>query len=56
VGYEGEALAYRYDAEKKQVTVSPTQRMARNGGSLYVDFTNLFGQHVLHPWIGLGKE
>jgi N-acetylmuramoyl-L-alanine amidase len=56
VGYEGEALAYRYDADKKQVTISPTPRMARNGGNLYVDFTNLFGQHVLHPWIGLGKE
>ena len=56
VGYNGQALPYQFDAKKKLITIEATSRMARNGGDLYVDFTNLFGQHVLHPWIELRRE
>ena len=52
-GYEGTALPFEFIANKKQIRIEATERMSRARGLLYVDFENLFGQHVVHPWIDL---
>lgn len=54
VEIDGRPAAYVADFGKGRLRIEPTSGMIRKGGRLYVDFANLFGHHVLHPWIELG--
>jgi len=49
VRLNGQPARYQFDAEKRQlrVTLPKTPRGGRH--NLFVDFQNIFGQHVLHP-------
>ncbi len=49
----GRPVPYAADFANKQLRIEPTRDVIRKGGRLYVDFANVFGQHVLHPWIEL---
>ncbi|MFQ5807540.1 MAG: hypothetical protein ACE5I3_13925, partial [Phycisphaerae bacterium] len=49
----GKPARYTVDFEKKRLRIEPTRELVQKGGRLYVDFANIFGQHVLHPWIEL---
>jgi N-acetylmuramoyl-L-alanine amidase len=53
VEIDGRAVRYTVDFAKGELRIEPTREMIRTGGRLYVDFTNVFGQHVLHPVIEL---
>lgn len=53
VGHEGAALPFDFIPDRMELRVAPPARLARAGGLLYVDFENIFGQHVIHSWIEL---
>ncbi len=41
--------SFRFDAQRREIDVDPPA--SRGADRLYVDFRNIFGQHVLHPWL-----
>ena len=49
----GEPVRYSVDFGEQRLRISPTRELREKGGRLYVDFANVFGQHVLHPWVEL---
>lgn len=49
----GRPVEFRYDATKSQVRVTPPRGLAAGKHELFVDFANVFGQHVLHPRIAV---
>ena len=53
VELDGRPLSHSVDFAQRQVRITPTRAMASRGARLRVDFANVFGQHVLHPWIEL---
>ena len=53
VELNGRPLPYSVDFTTRQVRITPTREMVSRGARLRVDFANVFGQHVLHPWIEL---
>jgi N-acetylmuramoyl-L-alanine amidase len=52
VEFEGRSLPYELDLAKRQLRITHRQMRGRRD-HLYVDFANVFGQHVLHPRIDL---
>jgi N-acetylmuramoyl-L-alanine amidase len=53
VKLDGQPVRYKLDLAKRQIRVTlPSSAHARRG-TLFVDFENLFGQHVLHPHLDL---
>lgn len=55
VKLNGRPVAYRADWKTLQVYVDLPPRREREGGRLWVDFRNVFGQHVLHPQLDLPR-
>jgi N-acetylmuramoyl-L-alanine amidase len=53
VKIDGEPVRYQADFARGQLRIQRTGERLQKGGHLYVDFANVFGQHVLHPWIQL---
>jgi len=54
VELDGRALNHRLDEARGELRVTLPSGAKR--GRLRVDFENIFGQHVLHPWIDLGGD
>ena len=52
----GEPVRYSVDFGERRLRISPTRELRQKGGRLYVDFANVFGQHVLHPWVELAPR
>lgn len=53
VRLDGNPLRYEVDWGKNQLKAVLPKEANRKPARLYVDFTTVFGQHVLHPWIEL---
>lgn len=53
VELDGEGIAYSEDVAKGELRVMLPTSMPAGLGALRVDFQNVFGQTVLHPWIAL---
>ena len=53
VKLDGKPLAYTLDLPQRQLRIALPGRGSARHGPLYVDFENVFGQHVLHPRIDL---
>jgi len=53
VELDGQPLSHSVDLAQRQVRITPTRAMVERGARLRVDFANVFGQHVRHPWIEL---
>ncbi len=55
VRLNGRETNFTIDLPKRQLSITPP--LLLRGGSLqvYVDFENVFGQHVIHPWIELTR-
>jgi N-acetylmuramoyl-L-alanine amidase len=53
VKLEGRAVRFKLDLEKRQLRVQLPSGGHGARGALYVDFENIFGQHVLHPRLAL---
>ena len=51
VELDGRQATYTADFSRGELRVRTTTGSGRRGKWLYVDFENMFGQHVLHPWI-----
>lgn len=49
VRLDGRTLDHAFDAEKRQVRVTIPKNHNGQRGTLWVDFANVCGQHVLHP-------
>jgi hypothetical protein len=49
VKLDGQSARYKLDAGKRQLRVTLPSSLRGARCVLYVDFENLFGQHVLHP-------
>lgn len=49
----GRPVPYTLDLAKHRLLIEPPREDRERGGRLRVDFANVFGQHVLHPWIPL---
>lgn len=45
------AVRFDFDPRTRELRFTPTREQAAKAGFLYVDFANIFGQRVLHPWI-----
>ena len=56
VRLDDKAVPFEVDWAKRQVRFAPAREAARGAGRLRVDFTTVFGQSVLHPWIELTPE
>lgn len=53
VRFNDKPVACAADLEDGRLRIRPTPDMVQKGGTLYVNFANVFGQHVLHPQITL---
>jgi N-acetylmuramoyl-L-alanine amidase len=53
VKLEGRRVPYEVDLQRGQLRVVLPNAATRRPGRLYVDFENIFGQHVLHPRLEL---
>lgn len=53
VELDGEGVAYEQDAARGELRITLPTSMPAGLGYLKVDFQNIFGQPVLHPWIAL---
>ncbi len=53
VRLDGKPAHYTFDAGKRQVHVSLPKALHEGRHELFVDFENIFGQHVLHPALGV---
>ncbi len=53
VRLDGKPAHYTFDAGKRQVHVSLPKTLHESRHELFVDFENIFGQHVLHPALGV---
>lgn len=53
VELDGRAVPHTVDFGKGELRVRLKRKLPGESARLYVDFANVFGQHVLHPWIAL---
>lgn len=53
VALDGDVLPHTYDAKNERLTVTIPRGAKPGGRMLRVDFQNAYGQHVLHPFVGL---
>jgi N-acetylmuramoyl-L-alanine amidase len=53
VEINGQGVPHAVDLAARVVEIEQPQDINLANASLYVDLTNAFGQHVLHPWIEL---
>lgn len=56
VKLDGRRVPYDVDLMRGQLQVTLPNAAATKPGRLYVDFENIFGQHVLHPWLELNPS
>lgn len=53
VKLDGQAARYSFDPTKRQLRITPPSGTKPGRHTLWVDFENICGQHVLHPEIAL---
>jgi len=53
VKLDGRRVPYDVDLKRGRLQVALPDAAVEKPGRLYVDFENIFGQHVLHPWLEL---
>ena len=53
VSLDGDTLPHNYDAKNERLTITIPRGAKPGGRTLRVDFQNAYGQHVLHPFLGL---
>lgn len=53
VRLDGQTLHHRFDEQKQEIRITLPRRLRGQRCTLWVDFANVFGQHVLHPRIEL---
>ena len=56
VKLDGQIAHYTFDPAKRQLRITPPSGLKPGQRTLWVDFENIFGQHVLHPEIALEIE
>jgi hypothetical protein len=49
VKLDGRSVSYTREPDERQLRITLPGRPGGSRGTLYVDFENIFGQHVLHP-------
>lgn len=56
VKLDGQTARHTFDPAKRQLRITPPSGLKPGRRTLWVDFENIFGQHVLHPEIPLEIE
>jgi N-acetylmuramoyl-L-alanine amidase len=53
VTLDGDPVPYSLELDAGRLRIRGGRQAIKHEARLYVDFANVFGQHVLHPWIDL---